>query len=365
MKTILLRRLGLCALVLAFDPFARAADDAIVGVVPVVREDLARSLTVQAEFRPYQEIDVHAKVAGYLQDIRVDIGDRVEAGALIATLEVPELKDDLRRAAAAVERAEASYRNAHLESDRLVSVNKTQPNLVAQQEIDLAAEKDAEAAAALAEAKAELEKYRTMDSYARITAPFEGVVTRRFADPGALIQAGTSSSTQAMPLVRLSQVDRLRLEIPISVTYAGAVRDGDPVEIQLDGGRRIDGRIARSSRRISVDTRAMMAEVDVSNTDLSLIPGMYATAVLKVDRRQRALVVPVEAVSGAAHPTVYVVTAAGLLEERPVKLGLETPARYEVLEGLSEGDRVMIGNRSQVHVGERVIAKLLTGAAAS
>jgi len=230
---------------------------------------------------------------------------------VLAVLEVPELQEDLARGEAAVQRAEAGYKDAHLNFTRLLGVSRSQPNLVAAQDLDAAAAKDAVAAAAVAEAKSELEKFHTMESYTRITAPFSGVITKRYADPGALIQAGTSSSTQAMPLVRLSQNNRLRLDFPISITYAADVKVGDPVEIDLgEHHPRLNGTVSRFNRRIATETRSMMGEMDVPNTDLALIPGMYITVVLKVDRRPHALVVPVEAISGAKQPTAYVINSS-------------------------------------------------------
>jgi RND family efflux transporter MFP subunit len=329
-----------------------------VAVAVVTRADLFRELTVQAEFRPYQEIDLHAKVSGYLKEIGVDIGDVVKAGDLIGVLEVPELDDDLARATATEQRAEAEQKEAHLIHARLVSVNQSQPNLIAQQELDTAEAKDSATAAAVTEAKADLEKYRTLAGYTRITAPFSGVITKRYADPGALIQAGTASQTQAEPLIRLSENDRLRLDFPVTESFAGSIKAGEPVEIRFDSaGQTLTGVIARFTRRITMETRSMETEVEVPNPDLKLIPGMYATVVLKLDRRPGALAVPVEAVAGTTRRTVFVVNRDQKIEEREVKLGLETPDKFEVLSGLQEGERVMIGNRAQVQIGEQVTAR--------
>jgi RND family efflux transporter MFP subunit len=327
----------------------------IVASAIVTREDLYKELTIQAEFRPYQEVELHAKVAGYLQQINVDFGDQVKAGQLLATLEVPELGDDLARAMAEEQRAQADYSDSHLDYTRLSEVNKTQPNLVAQQDLDAAEAKDGIAAANLVAAKTDVKKYQTMVDYTQITAPFSGVVTQRYADPGALIQAGTASNTQSQPLVRLSENDRLRLDFPVSVTYAEEIAVGDPVEIQLEAsGKTLAGTITRFTHKIAMDTRTMETEVEVPNPDLKLIPGMYATVVLKLQRRPQALAIPVEAVSGTSQPTVYLITSDERIEERTVQLGIETPTKYEVLSGLQGGDRVMIGNRSQVSVGQKV-----------
>lgn len=352
-----------CRLVLPALVFvgARAAEgEQVVGVAAVTRQDLAKELSVQAEFRPYQEVNLHAKVAGYLQKISVDIGDSVKAGDLIATLEVPELRSDLARGEATTKRAEANYREAHLNFTRLQSVSRSQPTLVAAQDLDVAEAKDAAAAAALAEAQSDLARYRTMEQYTRISAPFTGVVTQRFADTGALIQAGTSSSTQTMPLVRLSQNDRLRLAFPVSVSYAAGIKVGDTVDIDFaDGSPRKTGQIARFTRRIVTETRTMIAEIDVPNPELRLIPGMYVTVILKVDLHPQVLAVPVEAVSGTKQPTVYVINRDKAIEERPIQLGIETPTKYEAVAGLKEGELVMIGNRSQVHIGQKVTTKLV------
>jgi RND family efflux transporter MFP subunit len=326
-----------------------------VATATVTREDLFNELTVQAEFRPYLEVELHAKVAGYLKQIDVDFGDKVAAGEPIATLEVPELDAQLARASAEVQRAQADYDDAHLDYLRLSEVNKSQPNLVAQQDLDAAEAKDGVAAANLTAAKADMEKYQTLVGYTRITAPFRGVVTQRYADPGALIQAGTSSDTQSHPLIRLSDNYRLRLDFPVSVTYAGEIAAGDRVKIKVESpNQTLTGTITRFTQKISMDTRTMETEVEVPNPDLKLIPGMYATVVLKLQRRPRALAIPIEAVSGAGQPTVYMIDRDQRIEERPVQLGIETPTKYEVLSGLQDGDQVMIGSRSEVSVGEKV-----------
>ncbi len=343
-----------------------------VAVSKVTREDLNEELVCNAELRPYQEIDLHAKVAGYLENISVDIGDRVQAGQLLATIEVPELADDIQRAKAAldrneqeVSRAQAAYDEAHLVYTRLAAVDKAQPNLIAQQELDAGVEKDRTTASALAATKAEVDvsraeiaKLQTMMKYSRIVAPFSGIITRRYADPGALIQAGISSSTQTLPLVRLSQNNRLRLDIPISVSYVSRIDLGGPVEIHVDScAKSFSGKIARSTRKVDTATRTMDVEVDVPNEDLKLIPGMYASVAVRLDHRDKVLAVPVEAVSRQATATVFVVNKNNTIEERVISLGLETPHKLEVLSGLNENELVMIGNRTQVKPGQLVEPK--------
>ena len=301
------------------------ADHPTVAVARVVNGDLAQTLTLAAEFRPNQEIEVHAKVAGYVKAINVDVGDRVRAGDLLAVLEIPELQDDMtsaeagvkhsqeeiNRAQADLSRAESAHEVAHVGSTRLVNVMKQRPNLVAQQDIDEAQGRDrvseaqvatAKAAVAaaqeqLAVARANENKTRTLFAYARITAPFAGVITHRYADTGAMIQAGTSSQTQAMPIVRLSQNNLLRLTIQVPESAVARIHIGAPVDIKVQAlGRTFVGKVARFAEKLNSDTRTMETEVDVANPKLELVPGMYAYASITTDQARGVLLAPVQAI---------------------------------------------------------------------
>ena len=314
-----------------------------------------------AEFRPYEEVELHAKVSGYVSQMNVDFGDKVKAGQLLATLEVPELQADLDNAQAAAMKAEADHTNAHLIYTRLLAVNQDHPNLVAQQDLDTAAANDQSATAAIAAARAETEKYQSLVGYTKITAPFDGIVTRRYADPGALIQAGTSSETQAKSLLRISDNYRLRLDFPVTVDFVKDIQVGAPVEVRVDSldGRDFTGTISRFAEDVNEETRKMTTEIEVTNQDLQLVPGMYATVILKVEKHANALAVPIEAVGTGKTPTVLVVNHNNEIEERTIKLGLEMPDKYEVLSGLEEGDFVIIGNRSAFQAGMKVEPKLV------
>ena len=329
-----------------------------VAVVKVTREDLATEMKIPAEFRPYAEVELHAKVSGYLQQINVDFGDQVKAGQLLATIEIPELKNELDNATATEQKAEADHKNAHLVYSRLQAVNKDHPNLVAQEDLDTAESRDANTAAAIAAAKADVGKYQTLLDYTKITAPFDGVITHRYTDPGAMIQAGTSS--QAMPLVRLSDNYRLRLDFPISVDSVKNIQVGDPVDVRIDslGGKTFTGKISRCTQRVEETTRTMIAEMEVPNPKLELIPGMYASVILKTERRPNAIAIPTEAIT-PGKTSVYVVNGNNEVEERTVSLGLETPTKYEVLAGVKEGDLVLIGNSGQLKPGQKVEPKLV------
>jgi RND family efflux transporter MFP subunit len=355
-----------------------------VGVAPVKLMPLSRSLTLSSELVPFQEIDVYAKESGFVKKLLVDYGDRVKEGQLIAVLEIPELEQQLMQDDAAIKSAvdqvthaekeigryDAQHKVLHLESDRLSSVAKSQPGLVAQQEVDdstgkdLASEAQVEAAQSnlsvmeslLEAAKAKRQHDQVLFDYAKITAPFAGTVTQRYANLGTLVQAGTSSSTQALPLVRLSQDDRFRLVIPVPESYVRYIRIGDTAKVSVPALSRIyTGTVARFSTDVKEDTRTMHTEVDIYNTDRKLLPGLYAEATLSLDRKDNAIAVPLQAVNQNGDETsVYVVTPAGKIEIRKVSLGIQTATDAEVLSGVREGEMAVVGDRSSLKAGDMV-----------
>ena len=200
-----------------------------------------------------------------------------------------------------------------------------------------------------------------MVSYTQITAPFDGVVTHRYADPGTLIQAGTASDSQALPLVRVSDNYRLRLDFPVTVDYVKDVQLGAAVEVRVDSlnNKTFTGTISRFSNEVDDKTRTMITEIEVPNPNLELMPGMYANVVLKVEKHLQALAVPTEAIAGEKSHTVFVINRANQIEERAVQLGLETAEKFEVLSGLREGDLVVVGNRAQFQAGQKVDPKVV------
>ena len=369
-----------------------SADVPTVAAAKIGRGDIVQVLTIAAEFRPFQEIEVHAKVAGFLKSISVDVGDRVHAGQLLAVIEIPELQDEIRqdeaavkrageeinRAQADLERARSAHDVAHLAADRLANVMKARPNLIAQQDIDEASGRDrvaeaqvATAQATLASAREQLEiakaagsKTQTLFDYARITAPFAGIITHRYADTGAMIQAGTSSQTQAMPIVRLSQNDRLRLVIPVPESAVSRIHLGTPVDVAVQSlHRTVTGTVARFADRLNTETRTMRVEVDVPNPNFALVPGMYADASLALEQVKGAVVAPVQAVDRSETGSrVLVIGRGGALEARTVTLGLESDDRVEVKSGLSDGDLVVVGSRAQLKPGAIVAPKIVAAA---
>lgn len=362
----------------------RSNGAARVAVARVARKAIDRELTMSSELVPFEEIDVYAKESGYVTQLKVDYGSHVRKGDVLAVLEIPELQAQLQQDDAAVKnasdrvatakhelaRVEAQHRVSHLQYERLGNVAKTKPGLVAQQEIDdaqgkdLASESAVEsarssldaAASALAAAQATHRRDEVLFDYARITAPFDGVVTRRYANLGTLLQAGTNSSTQAMPLVRLAEDRQFRLVIPVPESYVRYIHVGDPVTVRVAAlDKSVTGKITRFAFDVKEDTRTMHTEVDVPNPERVLVGGMYAEATLMLDRRPDVLAIPLQAVNHEGEKiTVFVVNAAHTIEDRPITLGVQTDADGEVMSGLKEGELVVVGDRGGLKAGQTV-----------
>jgi RND family efflux transporter MFP subunit len=387
-KTISLVGLGMAASLTACKP--SAPPPAVIPTVPVATvstANLANDLTLTAEFLPYQDVDVMAKVAGYVKTISVDIGDHVQQGQVLAVLEAPEIQSDVAHAKAgvaataanivtaqaAVQRAQATEGMTKLSYERIQDVATRDKGLVPRQEIDLAQSRQMEAAAQLAsaessvqaakEAKAAAEqeyvRAQTMLGYATIRAPFAGEVTKRYASTGSMIQAGIASQTQAMPVVKLAQNNLLRLMLPVPVNDVSGVRNGQEVDVNVASlGRTLQGTVTRSTGSVQTATRTMDTEVDVPNRDGSLVPGMYAEVHLHLAARPNVLSVPLDAVDGLGTSVqqAYVVRD-GVVHLTTVKVGLQTPNRLEIVSGLQEGDKVIVGRHTGLSDGERVDAQ--------
>ncbi len=364
-----------------------ASAESVVAVVRVEQHSLGIPLTLAGAFKPFQDVDVHAKVAGYIRNIYVDVGSHVKEGQVLAVLEVPELAAELAGANAAVrrssqeinkaqgdlERAQSVHVAAHAMYDRLRQASEQKTGLVAQQELDDAEAKDLEAEAgvssaqsalnaaqqALEMAEANRNQFTALSSYTRITAPFAGVITARFADTGSLIAAGTSSNSQSVPVVRIAQISFLRLVLPIPESIAGQIRLNDPVEVHVQAlNQDFVGKVSRFADSLDPQTRTMETEIDFQNPDGKLLPGMYVQATLAMAAKKDMLTIPLEAVqANGAEGTVLLVNSQNLLEERKVQLGLQGSMRIEVRSGLNQDDRVVIGNLNEFRPGMKVRPK--------
>ncbi|HUO59862.1 MAG TPA: efflux RND transporter periplasmic adaptor subunit [Candidatus Acidoferrales bacterium] len=362
-------------------PTPRAAI-AIVKRAPVIS-----SFSIAGEFLPYQEVELHAKVSGYVRNINVDIGDRVHSGQTLAMLEVPELnaqvtgaeagvrhsQQEIQRAQNEVVRAEAAHQALHAAYMRLKQAAQARPGLIAEQELDDAEAKDRTSEAQVDVAKAGLsaatqqldmsrathQQVAAMQDYSHIVAPFDGIVTWRYADTGSLIQAGTSNQS-SMPVVKVAQVNVLRLRVPVPETVSENIHVGDTAEVRVQAtGEKFAGTIARFTNSLDRSTRTMQVEIDVPNKDYKLFPGMYADVTFAVRQHGKPLTVPVTALnrSDNGQPSVLVVDSSNRVERRTIQTGAEDPNKIEVISGLNEGERVIVGNLSAYQAGQVVEPK--------
>jgi RND family efflux transporter MFP subunit len=343
---------------------------------------IANQLTVAGVFQAFQEIDVHGKVSGYIRHIYVDIGDRVHKGQTLAVLEVPELQAEVAGAQAGITQTQqnigrlqnevfmeqATYAAVHANYVRLKQASDQQPGLVAAQELDDALAKDRSAASQVDAAKsavaaaqgqlgvsrAENLRVSSLEQYATITAPYNGVVTMRYADTGALIPAGTAEGLN-QAVVRLAQSDVLRLRMPVPERDVPLVHIGSQVTVHVQAtGQQFPGTVVRYTRNVSDATRTMLTEVDVNNPDLTLTPGMYADVTFSLEQKNDALIIPASAVIQGDQPSVMLVDNNNRVQKRPIVLGISGANAQEVTSGLHAGDRVIIGGQSELQPGQQV-----------
>ena len=353
------------------------------------RENLSSTLKVAGQFEAYQEVDLHAKVSGYIRKINVDIGDRVKAGQVIATLEVPELQaqvsgaeaevrhseSEIARAKSEVSRAQSNHVALHAAYQRLLHASEKRPGLIAQQEIDDALAKDQNAEAQIDVAKSALaateqslgvsqadnQRVKVLSDYSVVTAPFAGVIAKRYADTGSLIQAGTASNTQAMPVVRLVESDLLRLRMPVAENDVRFIRIGKPVEVHVQSmDETFAGKIERFSGALDPSTRTLVVEVDVPNPTLKLRPGMYADTVINLEQRNDVVSVPTQAVVQTEGQPYVLTVDSGKIAKRIVTLGVQGADKVEILSGVAAGETVVVSGQANYQVGEAVRAQPMT-----
>jgi len=366
------------------DDTAKAASIASARVAAAQRGDIDHILTLAGQFQPYQVVDVHPKVSGYMKKINVDIGDVVQQGQVLAVLEVPELKaqlqqtvfdlaqtkEEISRAQHEINRAEATHSGLHAEYQRLIDASKGHPGLIAQQEIDDAQAKDLSSEAQVDSAKSEMaaaqqhmgsaqsdnQRVQALHDYTTVVAPIAGVVVWRYADTGALIQGGTNSNSQDLPIVRISQSQLLRLRVPVPEDDVRFVHEGDQLDVRVDAvNRSFTGKIVRFTRNVNFDTRTMETEIDVENRNLSISPGMYANTMLQLAARKNVVTIPVEAVVIQGRQNVaYILDSTNHVHIRRIGVGIEGQKLAEITNGLQPGDRVILGGQENYHDGEAV-----------
>lgn len=357
----------------------------LVQVIRPVRADVPITSTLSGTLAPYLQAKLYAKVPGYLKAIYVDKGDRVHAGELLAVIDAPELQSAMAGAKSKVIQTQANllekqseYQKAkaerHLDMlayERLKAARKASPDLIAPMEVDVAQAKADEAVAEVATAqsgvsvaKAELATAQVQQqevaeqiAYTRITAPFDGVVSVRYLDPGAMVQTGTNSASQAMPVVEVMDPSRLRLDVHVAETDVPDVKPGTPVKVELPAvpGATREATIARTSLAEDLGTRTMLAEAEIPNRDLGWHPGMYAQVTLQLQLHRGSLTLPEQAIAhNGDKANVFVVGSDSRLHQRAVELGADDGIHVEIKHGLAEHDVVALTGTESLRDGMEV-----------
>ncbi len=312
-----------------------------VVVIRPDRGDLIRSITLPGDLVGLYQSTLYAKVTGYLKSISVDKGDWVKQGQVLAEIEVPELQQRLARARADLEVQRLTYQ-------RLEQVWKSDPRLVARQDVDIAQGK-------YFEAKAQVDELEAMVSYTRIVAPFDGVITGRFADPGALIKAGgeqtTSSPEQGSahpsggtsPVLSLALINTMRTYVYVPEDGVASIRRGMPAKLTLQDlpGRSFEGSVTRYSNSLDLGTRTMLTEIDLKNPRHELYPGMYANVTLELERHRDVLKLPESAIGDSPDGKYVMIAQDGKLRKQDVTVGINTGKSAEIVHGLSGGETVV------------------------
>jgi membrane fusion protein (multidrug efflux system) len=310
-----------------------------VQVVKPTRRDVAATLRLPATVSPYSQTTLYSKVSGYLKTIHVDKGDSVRAGQVLAIIEDPELEERYQQ-------AQSEYAIKKVTYERLSNVWKENPDVIAKQDVDLAE-------AAYLGSKHALEQLAAMLDYTKVRAPYNGIITARFVDPGALIQAATSSATQAVPLLTIMDASILRFYVNVPQEDSPYVKKGTPVTIVLKsiGGKTLEATVTRSTMSLDPGTRTMLVEIDVPNPGHALAPGMFAEVILTLREHRDALVVPPAALVADDSSKAVFVIEQGVARKVPVKTDIDDGVWLEIASGLTGSEDVVVVGKARLTDG--------------
>lgn len=359
------------------------ADAAEVEVAAPSRRDVSRRVELPASIEAFQQSTLYSRVSGYLSSIDVDIGDRVSDGQMLAKIDVPELEDEYRELEArlAVNQAKRRGAEAELESARaesslqevtfrrIESVREQEPDVMPHQTVDEARAKheSARAAVTVAESRidqidkdqkhveASMNRLRTLIDFAEVRAPFGGVVTERFVDPGLLLQAGTSSRA-VQRIVTVADMDRVRVFLDVPESEVPFVQVGDPVTMTVDAmpGKQFKGKVTRFARVLDPATRTMKTEIVMPNPDWTLRPGMYGRATLFLDARSGAVSIPAEALRVDGAGTFVYSVVDGRLKRINVEADIADGTVVEITSGLSGNELIVVAAKGPITDGSPV-----------
>ena len=325
---------------------AREAKALAGPTVKVIKASLSkggREFTLIGEVRPFQSVTLYAKTAGYMEKIVVDKGDKVKEGQLIATIIAPEIDQD--------------FSSATADLDNKKRILKRDESLLEKNYISSQEKEQSETAVRVAEAR--LRSIKAQQSYRTLVAPFAGTVTARYADAGALLQNAMNASSGALPVVMISQLDRVRIYVYVEQKDASYIKTGYPVEVAFFEGseEKIPATVTRISGELDSKTKMMLTEIDLDNADGKIIPGSFVQIKIQSPGAPK-LQIPREAmIIREGKYFVAVVTASGSIHFQPIKIGENTGDKISVFEGVTENDTIALNIGESLEEGQKVIVQ--------
>jgi RND family efflux transporter MFP subunit len=312
----------------------------VVRLAPVELAAAERTLGIPGEVRGWNQATIYAKVAGYVREVKVDKGTRVKKGDLLAQLESPETDQQVLGA-----RADLQLKLVQAERAR-----KLRPQgFIAQQDLDTAE-------GALSVSRATLQQLLATQSYEQVRAPFDGVITARYVDPGALVAAGTASNQSVQPLFEVADMRTVRVQVYVGQDASSDIRPGVPVSIALpdDPGHPIEANVTRTAQGLDARTRTMLVEMDIANEPVRLYPGSYVNVKLRFPGRRTPLI-PGDALAWRGD-VVYVarLEADNRVKFVRIQTGEDNGRQVQVLSGLQGGEQVVLNPSAELSDGDRV-----------
>lgn len=340
-----------------------------VEVTKAVQKDLIRTISLPAYIEPLYKATLYAKEAGYLKWIKVDIGDRVEEGEVIALIDIPEMDEEYNQVKAKLRGAQANYKKAEADFElqkqiyqRIRDIWETEPRAIAKQDVDVAKAKYELARAQINNEKAKIDnatadmkRLKALLEYGKIKAPFAGVITERFVDRGALVQDATSD-IDVTPVVIIMHTDTVRVFIDVPEPDVPFVEKGDEAALVVDAlpGRDFTSTVTRFSYVLSPDTRTMKTEIDIQNPDNILRPGMFGNVILNLDVIEDAITVPADAIAVEKNNKFVYKVSDGKVEKVQIETGIDDGIRVEVVKGLTGNEDIIVKGKNAISDGDRV-----------
>ena len=330
-------------------------EDAVlsVAVTSPVQGAEAQEITLPANTQAFIDTPIYARTSGYLGKWYADIGTRVRAGQLLAEIETPELDQQVQQAQSDLAAAQANQQLAQITADRWTKL--LAKNAVSKQETDQATQDLIARQSVLSAAQANVRRLQQLQGFEKVYAPFDGVITTRNVDIGALIQAGDINSPK-LELFHMASTDKLRLFVPVPEVYANTVHNGDRIAVTSDAApnQKFTGTIVRNSDSIDTSSRTLNVEVDVVNTDHKLLPGQYAFVHLPLPPSNASMTLPSNTLLFRAEGLRVGVVKDGRVQLTPVQIGHDYGATVEIISGLVPQDHVILNPSDSLAQGEAV-----------